>query len=395
MGWLIHIGIAAAYAVLAVLVAMFLPGIIGEAALPLRLLSGLAVFLAAALVHEVVARRRGNASLRRELGRVRNAQSTNTERLQRTSSELATFRGALGFAGGGSEADLVGEMRVIRGLLKKITDGSAAAQEKREGAAIARANAADQVEGQLSTDEILDITRAGLESNRVDLYLQPIVSLPQRKVRYYEVFSRIRNKEGSVIVPEQYLHLAEDTGLISTIDNLLLFRCIQLVRRARRDKVEVGVFVNLLAHALMDPEFFPQFLEFLERNRELSESLLFELSQEDAVNRNISDNLAALRRIGFAFSMDKVTSLDLDFDNLARSNFRFIKIEAGKLLSQNVQQNMTIHITDLKEALKRAGMDLIAEKVEEENEVLGLLEFNVDYGQGFLFGEPRPARDSG
>jgi cyclic-di-GMP phosphodiesterase TipF (flagellum assembly factor) len=40
-------------------------------------------------------------------------------------------------------------------------------------------------------------------------------------------------------------------------------------------------------------------------------------------------------------------------------------------------------------------MDLIAEKVEEENEVLGLLEFNVDYGQGFLFGEPRPARDSG
>ena len=143
----------------------------------------------------------------------------------------------------------------------------------------------------------------------------------------------------------------------------------------------------------MDTEFFPQFLEFLERNPGLSESLLFELSQEDAMNLGIAANLDALRRIGFAFSMDKAASLNLDFDDLARRNYRFIKIEAAKLLSQDVQRNMTIHMADLKEALKRAGMDLITEKVEEEDEVLALLEFNVDYGQGCLFGEPRPASD--
>ena len=54
---------------------------------------------------------------------------------------------------------------------------------------------------------------------------------------------------------------------------------------------------------------------------------------------------------------------------------------------------MPIHIADLKEAMKRAGIDLIAEKVEQEPEVVGLLEFNVDFGQGFLFCEPMPVRD--
>jgi cyclic-di-GMP phosphodiesterase TipF (flagellum assembly factor) len=53
-----------------------------------------------------------------------------------------------------------------------------------------------------------------------------------------------------------------------------------------------------------------------------------------------------------------------------------------------------IHAADLKELLKRNGIQLIVDKIEQEREVVDVLEFNVGLGQGFLFGEPRPVRDS-
>ena len=278
---------------------------------------------------------------------------------------------------------------MIRGLLKKLTDKRSPGRPDAMTEDVAPQILAED----LSPAEILEIIRGGLEQNRVDLYLQPVVSLPQRKVRFYEVFSRIRHENGTVILPQQYLEVAAAQGLIATIDNFLLFRCIQLVRRVRRDKLEVGFFCNLARHALADQEFFPQLTEFLERNSELAEALVFELSQRDVEDPDIEPMLADLRTLGFSFSMDNVNALELDFDTLTERRFRFVKIEAGKLLSDKTQSTMPIHISDLKEANKRAGIDLIAEKVEQEPEVVGLLEFNVDLGQGFLFGEPLPVRD--
>jgi len=52
---------------------------------------------------------------------------------------------------------------------------------------------------------MLEMIRASLEENRVDLYLQPTVSLPQRKVRFYEALSRLRSESGSIIMPAQYI----------------------------------------------------------------------------------------------------------------------------------------------------------------------------------------------
>lgn len=386
-----HAAAVAAYTAVAVVAAIALSGFAGGAALPV--VAGIAVFAVGAVLHQGWALRGERAQVRREFQRLRKAQAAASEDLRRTQAEVAALQAAIGGSGEDAAQDLVGEMRVIRGLLKKVTDRTAAAREKREPG-IARASAAEPVGGKLTAEQILEITRDGLESNRVDLYLQPVVSLPQRKVCYYEAFSRIRNEAGNVILPEQYLSIAADTGLIGTIDNLLLFRCVQLVRRVRRDKLDVGFFCNLSRYALSDREFFPQFVEFLERNPDLSETLVFELRQADVDDAELAFNLARLRKLGFQFSMDKVASLDLDFDDLSRRFFRFVKIEASKLLSADAQKHLAVHVADLKEAMKRAGIDLIAEKIEEEDEVLGLLEFNVDFGQGFLFGEPRPLQEA-
>src|SRR3546814_12549901 len=88
------------------------------------------------------------------------------------------------------------------------------------------------------------------------LVLQPIVLLPQRKRRYYECFSRLRTADGYMILPEQYIAVAEREGIVSAIDNMLLIRCIQLVRKIQNRGEKLDFFCNISSHTLGDDAFF-------------------------------------------------------------------------------------------------------------------------------------------
>ena len=89
--------------------------------------------------------------------------------------------------------------------------------------------------------------------------LQPVVSLPQRKLNFLECFSRVRT-ENADLLPQRYLGIAERKGLISAIDNMLLFRCVQLVRKNRRGHRGLGFFCNISTYFLADEDFFREFI---------------------------------------------------------------------------------------------------------------------------------------
>ncbi|MCR9214396.1 MAG: EAL domain-containing protein [Proteobacteria bacterium] len=326
-------------------------------------------------------------------------------------SGLDRFENILGDLAGkdGNMDSFAAEMQMMRKLLKQLdVEPVQSEAEEEEDEVILSAEseiiddeedvAPDPVEKEPSSDrsptddEILDIVRSGLQENKVDLYLQPVVRLPQRRTLFYEAFSRIRGPRGEVITPGQYLTVAEDAGLIGTIDNLLLIRCVQLIRRVRQRNSEVGFFVNVSARTLRDTAFFTQFIEFLDQNTDLKSSLILEFAQEDvdSATETVVKGLETLAEMGFAFSMDRVHRLDMDFQALGNNNFRYLKVAAADLLPGGPGLPIDIHPDDLREALGRANIELIASMIEDEDTVIGLLDVEVGFGQGYLFGVPRP-----
>ncbi len=241
--------------------------------------------------------------------------------------------------------------------------------------------------------EMLALIREAIDSNRIDLYLQPILTLPQRKVRYYEGMTRLRTASGELMLPADFLALAEAEGLMPRIDNLLLFRCVQVLRRLLSKNREIGLFCNISASTLTDPQFFPQFSQFMEANRALAPSLMLEFSQSamESFGPIEQENMAALAERGFRFSMDQVTDVRMEPRNLAERGIRFVKVASGLLLNRSVA-GTDIHTADLSDLLGRHGISLIAEKIETEAVVVDLLDFDVRFGQGFLFSPPRPVR---
>ena len=71
--------------------------------------------------------------------------------------------------------------------------------------------------------------------------------------------SRLRTDQGEVVPAADYLGFAEAGGLMPQIDNLLLFRCVQVLRRLMLKNREVGLFCNVSSTTLTDATVFPQF----------------------------------------------------------------------------------------------------------------------------------------
>jgi cyclic-di-GMP phosphodiesterase TipF (flagellum assembly factor) len=246
----------------------------------------------------------------------------------------------------------------------------------------------------LSREGVVNEIARAIDESRIDLYLQPIVTLPQRKVRFYEALSRLRAEDGDIIPASDFIDYAESAGMMPKLDNILLFRCVQVTRRLQLKNREVGLFCNLSISTLTDPVQFKQLLDFTDANRALAGALTFEFSQ--SAYRSFGpieqESLAALSEQGFRFSMDRLTDLRFEPKDLAERSFRFVKVPAKLLLNKSTSAQGDIHPQDLADLLARSGIDLIAERIENESMVVDLLDYDVRFGQGFLFSPPRPVR---
>jgi cyclic-di-GMP phosphodiesterase TipF (flagellum assembly factor) len=392
---------------------------------------GLAALIGGGLLHEVYARLGREGFLAEKLLGLRLAQGEALEELNWTRRELAILREALESAGGVSRSgksvdEVISEVKVLQSLITRLAKSSkaptAAEPGKAAGPAMAdpqrRAAAAQATRGLAAPGDeggriavmpananrtpgvlppvaegldeaaVLEIARQALRDDRIDLVLQPIVLLPQRKRRYYECFSRLRTSDGYMILPEQYIGLAEREGIVAAIDNMLLIRCIQLVRKIQYRNEKLDFFCNISSHTLGDDAFFGDFVAFLESNRDLSKHLIFEFSQNDyeAWDSGAALYLRRLADLGCRFSLDGLHHLDIDADILAARNFRFVKVRADLLLSEPAAGEALVN------SLKERGLRLVVEKVEDEDALIEVMELGIDCAQGYLLGEPRLAK---
>ena len=380
-------------------VAGLLLAISGVAQPQVCIIAAVAMFLCATQIHAAILRRREKRQSRNDIAKLKQTAKEFRVALEDTHTKIDEVKAAVEAKASAQSKKIISELQVLESLMKDFAVKIATkAQEFTPGDQIIERRTPAGAKNYLDTlgePQLLETIRAALEENRVDLYLQPIVSLPQRKLRFYEALSRLRAEDGAVIMPAQYMKVAAPAGLMSVVDNLLLFRCVQIVRRLTARHKEIGVFCNISGDTLADNEFFPQFLEYMHHNRDLAPHIVFEFSQSAVLKAGSQgdSNLMYLSNLGFALSMDHVETLALDFAKLKGLGFRHVKVRADTLTGGMSDANALVGAEDFKKLLERHGLNLIAERVEDEKTVLQLLDFNVDFAQGYLFGEPRAVRE--
>lgn len=229
---------------------------------------------------------------------------------------------------------------------------------------------------------------AALDGGRVELHLQPVVTLPQRRIRFYESLARLRISDDAVLLPAEFIPTLERLGRVIRLDGLVLTRAVAAARQLAMRGAEVAISCNLSPASLKDAGFLEAAERIIADDPQASRRLILEISQRSWRNTaSFEESVSRLSALGVAFALDRASDLTVDAERLARLGVRYAKLPADQLLAEDEGR-----IEKLVADLTASGIQLVAERVEKEELVPELLEIGAGLAQGYVFGMPRLIR---
>ena len=233
-----------------------------------------------------------------------------------------------------------------------------------------------------------------IETDNLELHLQPIVELTTRKPEFYDAVLRMKSIDGQYLQPEQLAAQASRKNLMPQLDHKAIFGSVRMLRTLSDMNKKMKLFCNISALSFCDSASFEEIISFLEANVSLSSSLSFELPQSryKQFTDEEKSRLAKIAELGFGLSLGQTLDLKFDAAALRQAGFSHVKVPASVLLNPNLSDDAEITPSELAFNLARSDLHLLASEIERESQVMNLIDFEVRYGQGDFFAPPRPVK---
>ncbi len=242
-----------------------------------------------------------------------------------------------------------------------------------------------------------DLHRA-IEHNEFKLMYQPIVCLETGKIAGFEALLRWHHKNRGILGPDEFMEIAEETGLIIDIGRFVLDEAgMQLGVWQRLFTFDEPLFmsVNVSTRQISQPDLIDNLRSILERAEIKPGTLKIEVTETQVMeNPELASRiLNRIRKIGAGLSLDDFGTGYSSLSYLQSFPFDTIKIDKTFVHGANGDPASDIILKSVVSLAHNLGMQVVAEGVEEVEEAALLKEIGCEYVQGFLFGEPMEARD--
>jgi diguanylate cyclase (GGDEF)-like protein/PAS domain S-box-containing protein len=229
-----------------------------------------------------------------------------------------------------------------------------------------------------------------LENGLMDLQFQGIYAVRDRVLSHYEVLVRMRDKddEGTLLMPGQFIPLAEKTGKILDIDRWVITQAIEMLAE---DKAIPALAVNISGRSLDEPTL-PQFIaEQLRRHGVAPRRLQVELTETSAVSdlHDAQRFIEALRQTGCGVCLDDFGTGFSSFAYLKYLQVDAVKIDGLFIRNLPNDYDNQLFVRAIVSVARGLHKTTIAECVEDEQTILMLRDFGVDCVQGYYLERPR------
>ncbi|MDF2593676.1 MAG: sensor-containing diguanylate cyclase/phosphodiesterase [Clostridia bacterium] len=242
--------------------------------------------------------------------------------------------------------------------------------------------------------KIESILRQALINNSFELYYQPQVDVKNKKIVGFEALLRLNSEEMGFIPPNEFIPIAEESGLIKEI-GLWCLKSACLKNKEWREQgyvfetisvnisavqFEQGNFIEMVINTLEETGLRPEFLEV-----EITESVLMK-----SLQKNI-ETLERLRKIGIKIALDDFGTGYSSFNYLRKLPIHTLKIDKSfidGICSSRKEQAIAHGIIQLAHQM---SLQVVAEGVEKEEQLATLRAKECDKVQGYLFSKPLPA----
>jgi diguanylate cyclase (GGDEF)-like protein/PAS domain S-box-containing protein len=237
--------------------------------------------------------------------------------------------------------------------------------------------------------------RDALTSNRFVLYFQPVISLHGDTDERYEVFVRMTDKEGNIVMPDDFLPAANRTGMAIAIDRWVLLNTITTVTKRWKEGKRTLFFVKLAANSLKDSSLMSWLKEQLKKYNVPKNSLIFEVKESVAVTslKYTAELAKSLQELNCGFALDDFGKGANPFELLKHIPADYLKLERSfmeELSSSAENQEAVKAITD--KAMEMHKLT-IAQCVQDATSLSVLWGMGINFIQGNFLQEPSPTLD--
>lgn len=240
---------------------------------------------------------------------------------------------------------------------------------------------------------------SAIREDRFEPWYQPIMDLSGNRVTHFEALARMRETDGSIVLPGPFIDIAERFGLVGAISRAVFTKAFDAQFALQHAKHPVKLCLNVSGKELGDREFL-YFLRsaIFERGLDTA-NIVFEITETASIHDldKAMSFIATLKQMGCQFSLDDFGIGFTSFLYLREMEVDYIKIAGSFIKSLDKNLNDQLFVKAITEVARGMEIKTVAEFVETE-EIMGhLRKYGVDYAQGYLIGRPspglRPAND--
>jgi len=238
--------------------------------------------------------------------------------------------------------------------------------------------------------------RRGLERGEIVPYYQPIVQLGNGHLVGFEVLARWRHPDRGLLGPDQFLPMAEETGLIGEVGAVVLRSSLAQLgqwRNSNRRFADLSVSVNVSMRQLMSSQLVEVVAEALAQAGVPASALWLEIT-ETALMADVKAATIALRELrslGLHLAVDDFGTGYSSLTYLKRFPVEAIKVDRTFVNGLGIDSEDSTIVEAVVNLGHSLGLSVVAEGVETPLQLSRLREIGCDRGQGYLFGRPRPA----
>ena len=234
-----------------------------------------------------------------------------------------------------------------------------------------------------------DMIRKTIDEDRFYLVYQPVISLNGKAGGHYEVLLRVLDEDGCVVMPGQFLSLAEKSPMILEIDRRVIQLAMQALADNHKDGGDLSFFIKLSGEIIADPNFPEWIILQAQRFCLRSAAVIFEIPESVAVNKQ-SEALAftkAVHALGFRVAIEHFGYADRP-DIIECLPVDFLKIDGSLVSNLASSKDNQEKVRSIVALARRTDTQCIAEHVDDARCLVMLWKYKVDYIQGNLIQEP-------
>ena len=234
--------------------------------------------------------------------------------------------------------------------------------------------------------------REVLDENRVMLCSQPVVRLADRTAVHQEILVRILDRNGSMVLPGQFIEVAESLGMAQEIDLRVVSKVIDVLQGPEYRGRKSRFFVNLSRTSISDPHWVRRFHNMLAAARIDHSQLVFEITETAAMSSVdvTQEFITQMKGMGCRFALDDFGAGFSSFYFLKRFDVDYLKIDGSFVRDLATDNASRLFVRALCDVASGLNKQVVAEWVEDQAVMDILVEMGVQYGQGFLFARPQP-----